>query len=171
MEQLARAAFSRFTVGAAVLLALGLASPAAAGTQVARKISYGRDSGATEAVKGQCHLESRVPEFVKQFAADVELVDSLNTKRGRALDLSITEVHAPGGGAFSGPKWMTVYGKLYDRGKLVGSFRAKRFSTGGVFNTFKGTCSILGRCAKAIGMDVGKWLEKPSMNAELGNAR
>jgi len=156
-------------IGVAALL---FASGAGATVMVSRTIPFGEDSGARQAVRDECTLQTRVPAFIQEFAPDVQLVDGpLPTKSGRALELSIIEVHAPGGGVFSGPKWMAVYGKLWDAGKLVGSFRAKRFTTGGAFGAFKGTCSILGRCAKAIGMDVGKWLEKPTMDAELGDAR
>ena len=41
---------------------------------------------------------------------------------------------------------------------------------GGAFGGFKGTCSILGRCIKAIGADIAKWLANPTMDAMLGNA-
>jgi hypothetical protein len=159
--------------GAVIAVALLLfASGADAAVMVSRTIPFGEDAGATQAVRDQCTLQTRVPAFIQEFAPDVQLVDGpLPTKSGRALELSIIEVHAPGGGVFSGPKWMAVYGKLWDAGQLVGSFRAKRFSTGGAFGEFKGTCSILGRCAKAIGMDIGRWLEKPTLDAELGDAR
>ncbi|HEY7863336.1 MAG TPA: hypothetical protein VIE39_06745, partial [Thermoanaerobaculia bacterium] len=70
-----------------------------------------------------------------------------------------------------GAKWMTVNGTLYDRGKQIGSFRAKRFSSGGAFGAFKGSCAIIGRCAKAIGQDIAGWLAAPTPNALLGNAQ
>ena len=75
-------------------------------------------------------------------------------------------MHALGGGPFSGPKWMTVEGKLYDKGKLIGSFRAKRLST-----AVKSTCGTLARISQAIGQDIAAWLQAPSMDAELGDAR
>ena len=37
------------------------------------------------------------------------------------------------------------------------------------FATFKGTCSILGRCVKALGRDVSEWLQHPSERAVLGD--
>jgi len=121
-------------------------------------------------VKEECALDTRVPGFIKSSGGDVVLVDKFS-KSGRRLELSITEIHAPGGGIFTGPKWMTVVGKLHNGGKLEGSFRAKRFSGGGAFASFKGTCAIIGRAAKAIGQDIAGWLNAPSMNAELGDAR
>ena len=107
-----------------------------------------------------------------QAGSSVELVDgAVNRKSGRVLEMEITEVHAPGGGAFSGAKWMTVNGNLYDRGKSIGSFRAKRYSTGGAFGGFKGTCAIIGRCSKAIGDDIARWMAAPTPNANLGDAQ
>jgi hypothetical protein len=150
----------------------GWVSAAGAAVQVPRSISFSSGAGGSQAVREQCALETKIPAFIAEFAADVELVDgAVDPKGGRALELSIIEVHAPGGGAFSGPKWVAVQGRLFERGRLVGSFRAKRFSTGGAFAEFKGTCDILGRCARAIGMDVARWLDEPTMDAELGDAR
>jgi hypothetical protein len=86
------------------------------------------------------------------------------------LELTISQVHAPGGGAFSGAKSMTVKGVLRDNGKEIGSFTATRYSGGGVFGGYKGTCAIVGRCAKAIGKDIAQWLEDPKKGSELGDA-
>ena len=156
--------------GAFVLAAL----PASAQTtKVQRAIPYAANAAVPPAVRDQCALQTKVPEFLAQSAGSaVELVDgALNRKAGRVLEMEITEVHAPGGGAFSGPKWMSVNGTLYDRGKQIGSFRAKRYSTGGAFGGFKGTCAIIGRCGKAIGQDIAGWLGAPTQNAELGDAQ
>ena len=141
-------------------------------TKVSRAIPYSANAAVPPAVRDQCALQSKVPEFVAQSAgSSVELTDALNRKAGRVLEMEITEVHAPGGGAFSGAKWMNVNGTLYDRGKQIGSFRAKRYSTGGAFGGFKGTCAIVGRCAKAIGQDIAGWLAAPTQNAQLGDAQ
>jgi hypothetical protein len=161
---------SRLTRLAAPILtaaALFAAGGALAATQVPRSIPFAASAGAPGPVHSECALQTRVPEAIAQAGADVTLVDA-PAKSGRWLELAISEVHAPGGGPFSGPKWMAVTGKLYDRGKLIGSFRAKRVSTGGFV---RGTCATLGRCALAIGQDVAAWLAAPSMNAEIGDAR
>ena len=164
------AVFTALVAGALVLAAL----PAAADTtKMLRSIPFAANAPVPAAVRDQCALQTKVPEFIAQAAgSSVELVDgTLNRKVGRVLELEITEVHAPGGGAFSGPKWMSVKGELYEKGKQIGSFRAKRYSTGGAFGGFKGTCSIIGRCTKAIGDDIAGWLGAPTQNAQLGDAR
>jgi hypothetical protein len=165
----------------AVLAALALGvfalaevpTAAAETTKLQRTIPFAANAPVPAAVREQCALQTKVPEFVAQAAgSSVELVDgAVDRKKGRVLELEITEVHAPGGGAFSGPKWMSVKGELYDKGKQIGSFRAKRYSTGGAFGGFKGTCSIIGRCTKAIGDDIAGWLGAPTQNAQLGDAR
>jgi hypothetical protein len=154
-------------ITAFALATLLVASASGAATQLARSIPIAPSAGASGAVQQECQLQSRVPQAIAQAAADVELVDA-PSKSGRWLELEITEVHGPGGGPFSGPKWLAVSGKLHERGKLIGDFRAKRLSTGGFV---KGTCATLGGCAQAIGRDVAAWLQAPTMNAELGDAR
>lgn len=151
-----------------------LAAPPASAqaTKVPRSIPFANNAAVPDAVRSQCELQTKVPEFLAQSAgSSVELVDAPSRKLGRVLEMEISEVHAPGGGAFSGPKWMSVNGTLYDRGKQIGSFRAKRFSTGGAFGAFKGSCAIIGRCAQAIGQDIAGWLAAPTQNAQLGNAQ
>jgi hypothetical protein len=152
---------------ALALIALLAAAPALAATQVARSIEIASTAGATGAVQQECQLQTRVPAAIAQAAIDVEVVDNPN-KGARWLELEITEVHGPGGGPFSGPKWMAVTGKLRDGGKVLGTFRAKRLSTGGFV---QGTCATLGRCAQAIGRDIAAWMKDPTMDAELGDAR
>ncbi len=122
-----------------------------------------------EAVRNECELGEKVSSFLDRYASSVQVSDTQSD--GRYIDMAITEVHAPGGGAFSGPKWMEVTGTLMDNNQAIASFRAKRFSTGGAFGAFKGTCSIIGRCTKAIAKDISDWLKNPVDGAELGDAR
>jgi hypothetical protein len=147
-------------------LAALLAAPAAqAATQIASSIPIAPSAGASGPVQQECQLQTLVPQGIQQAGADVTLVDA-PAKGGRWLELTISEVHAPGGGPFSGPKWMTVSGTLRDRGKVIGSFRAKRISTGP-----RSTCGSLAKIATVLGQDIAAWLAAPSMNAEIGDAR
>jgi len=123
----------------------------------------------SQAVRNECQLGEKVSTFLVQFASNVAV--SGDPKVGRYLRMEITEVVATGGGAWSGPKWMTVKGTLLEDDKAIASFRAKRFSTGGAFGGFKGTCAIIGRCTKAIAEDIAEWLKNPVDGAELGDAQ
>jgi len=159
---------SALAVGAAFVVA---ASADAAGTvKVLRSIPFASVEQVPAAVRDQCQLQTKVPEFLAEAAGgSVELVEGpLNRKAGRVLEMEIVDVHSPGGGAFSGPKWMTVKGELYDGGKQIGSFHAKRSSGGGAFAAYKGTCGIIGRCTKTLGQDIATWLASPTANAQLG---
>ncbi len=51
----------------------------------------------------------------------------------------------------------------------MGSFVAARYSTGGAFGGYRVTCSILGRCIKALGKDIAGWLKSTTMDAALGD--
>jgi len=157
--------FAGFGLFAFALAALLAASAAQAATQVARSIPIAPNAGASPAVQQECQLQTLVPQGIQQAGADVTLVDA-PAKGGRWLELSISEVHAPGGGPFSGPKWISVSGTLHDRGKVIGSFRAKRVTTGA-----RSTCGSLAKIATVIGQDIAAWLTAPSMNAEVGDAR
>lgn len=153
-------------------LALIVAAPAAAQTvKTAKAMKFAETSDIRQKVKDECALQTKIPAFLADYASDVELVDGDAGSEGRVLTMEITAVHAPGGGAFSGPKSVSISGTLTENGKKIGNFRAARYTTGGAFGGFKGTCSIVGRCAKALGKDVAGWLENPGTDSMLGDAR
>ena len=156
--------------GVAVLVAVALAGVTGARAETTRlsdRVAFADGSGATAAVRDQCGLQTGLPEQVRSYAPDVELVSGKATGR-RTLELLIAEVHAPGGGAFSGPKWMTVEATLRENGKTVATARAKRVTSGGPFG---GTCDQLRKVSRAIASDLGAWVASPSPNAALGDAR
>jgi hypothetical protein len=62
-----------------------------------------------------------------------------------------------------------VSGVLRDNGRRVAGFTAHRATTGGFFAAYKGTCAIVGRCAKTIGSDIAGWLSDPKDGAHLGD--
>lgn len=137
--------------------------------KISKTIPYATTSNATDAVKEKCELGEKVVAYIDQYSKQVELVDGAPT--GKYIEMEFSEVFAPGGGSWSGPKWVEVTGTLKNGSEDVASFRAKRFSTGGVFGGFKGTCGILARCTKALGKDIATWLKEPTDGAELGDAK
>jgi hypothetical protein len=82
--------------------------------------------------------------------------------------MEIEEVQGVAGGAWSGAKSVVGKGSLSQKGKLLGDFRARRYSDGGMFGGYKGTCAILGRCVKTLGKNVAEWLAQPTFQAVLG---
>lgn len=159
-----------------VCAGLPLTSLAASSLTIAKQAPYAQQLNVPEAVRAECNLPIRVSEFVKEFADKnydkVMLADNVSAKTpGQALSMKIVGMTGTGGGAWSGPKHVTVEGTLWENGKVKGTFTATRYSSGGAFGGYKGTCAILGRCVKAIGKDVGGWLLAPGMNTKLGDAK
>lgn len=151
-------------------------SLAAGSITISNQAPYAQQLNIPEAVRAECNLPVRVSEFVKEFAdknfEKVILADNVSAKTpGQALSMKIVGVTGTAGGAWSGPKHVTVEGTLWENGKVKGTFTATRHSSGGAFGGYKGTCAILGRCVKAIGKDVGEWLLAPGMNTKLGDAK
>ncbi|MDX8389138.1 MAG: hypothetical protein R8M38_01475 [Mariprofundaceae bacterium] len=149
-------------------------SASAADIMVSASIPFAKNASVRDAVRNECQLETKLPHFIQEYAVkndlNVELTsDKLNKKRGQTLFVEITHVHASGGGAFSGPKSVSVAGKLFKKGKVVASFTGSRYSSGGMWAGFKGTCSITGRCVKTLGSDIAKWLKNPVDGANLGD--
>lgn len=141
---------------------------------VVSPVPFAEDSGATANVKAECTLETRLPQFIAEAAKrGVKVVIGPAPEEGaegKYLYLEFTNILGAGGGAWSGPKSVTATGKLIENGEVVGSFTSSRYSTGGAFGAYKGTCSILGRCIKAMGKDIAAWLRSPTMDARLGDA-
>src|SRR5262245_17553442 len=124
-HRLARTA-SRATLLAA---ALALAATPAFARQVrtASQVRFSEASGASDAVRRECNLQTNLPEYVRDASRDdVEIVYGKRPRRGTVLELEIEDVRAPGGGPFSGPRGMIVAARLFDHGRLVASARAKR---------------------------------------------
>lgn len=158
-----------------VLAALGfglsaVAAHAAGALTVPKKVRYEKGIYVPDAVRAECSLETKLAEHVREAAGakyQVKTADSVSNKTpGRALGLTITHVLAPGGGPFSGPKSVAVRGVLWENGKQVGSFVARRNTTHG-----GGTCNMLERDAKEIADDIAKWLEAPGKDDKLGDAK
>ena len=159
-------------LAAAGLMAASVAASAGETLYMPLKFSYAATSNARQAIRDECHLESKLAHFVQQYAGGVfdqiKTADSAPAK-GKYLKVEITNIHAPGGGAFSGSKSVMVRGSLLADGKTKASFQGMRISGGGAFAAFKGTCDILGRDVKALGQDIAIWLQNPVDGARLGD--
>jgi hypothetical protein len=153
----------RSAIGCLLVATLAPAIAHAGGVTVSREIAYAKAATVREQVRNECGLQTVIPAAIAQNFVDVELVDG----RGN-LELEITDAHGPGGGAFSGPKWVEVKGTLRRGGKTL-DFRAKRFSAMDMFSG--GTCGILAKCGRSIGKDIAAWLTNPTPDAKLGDAK
>jgi hypothetical protein len=137
---------------------------------------FAKELSVPDAVRDKCELETKVVDFTESFAKDdfdtIMLVSSASASTpGKALAITITDLSGAAGGAWSGPKHLTIGGTLWQDGKVLGTFTATRVTTCGAFSGYQGTCSLLRRCAKVLGKDVAGWLKNPSKNAKLGETR
>lgn len=130
------------------------------------------------AVKLECDLPKKLAEYTKASAendyAKINVLDNPSKNApGRTLTMQIVGIDAAAGGVYTGKKGVSIEGSLWDNGKMIGNFQATRYSTGGASfgYQYKGTCAILARDVKTLGKDVAKWLQKPGMNARLGEAK
>jgi hypothetical protein len=152
--------------GAALGALLALLGAPAAGAQtvtVSRSIGFAPEASVRQQIVDECRLQTVVPSALADSSGKVELVDGKGD-----LELVISDVHGPGGGVFSGPKWVEVKGKLRRGGEVL-TFRAKRVSVADPFAG--GTCGILAKCGRNIGKDIAAWLEAPVSGAEIGDAQ
>lgn len=132
-----------------------------------------QDAQIDRTVRDTCKLDTRLPFFLQQelkkkfdVVASKTLDDAGDAK---ALSLVIQNVQGDtSGGAWFSRKGITVRGTLRENGKVIGSFNARRRSTGGVLGLVTDSCAIYERCIKELAEDVAGWVEKPRIDAWLG---
>ena len=138
-------------------------------------IDYDPDSSIQQNVRLECidlgtKLSSFTQEFGKAYGVEVELVSSIDTAApGKVLQVYITEAVSSGNAFIGHRKYVKVRGELWENGTKVSEFTGGRYSGGGAFGGYKGSCAVLGRCVKALGKDIAQWLRKPINKASLGN--
>lgn len=131
-------------------------------------IAYAPGASVVEQVKQECKIENMLeshigPTLGKLNGTGVGTAASAADAKGASvLRVQITYVMGVGGGAWSGPKSISVKAELLDQGKVTRQTNINRWTTGGMFGGFKGTCSILDRSATAIAKDLGRWVSDPS---------
>ena len=170
----------RLVLSSGLALVLGVALFAAPLAQadgtvaLLKPIGFSENAVVREDVREQCQLQTKVPDYIAQaakasphqiqYTADID-----SAGPGRSLTVEIVDV-SEFGNAFTGrQKSMTVTGELREGGQVIGSFRARRQTMGGMFGGYKGNCSFLHRCAKSLGKDIVKWLNNPGMDDNLAN--
>ena len=114
-------------------------------------------------VLDQCNLQTLLPQQIASRNPDIVLSDAPGAMK---LELKIVDVHAPSGGVFSGPKWITVDGKLLQGKTVKGSFIAKETSMASM-----SACGMLSKVVTVLASDIAAWLAHPTKGATLGSAR
>lgn len=128
----------------------------------------------TPAVKSECGVDVLIGNHVLQavserFPGASPVKDGTKAGSNKFLKLTILSVYGVGGGAWSGPKSMTIRADLLKNGRVVQSKVLQRTSGGGVFGGLRGTCPIMERIAVTLGKDVALWVSTtmPASAAQL----
>ena len=145
----------------ATLVALGVGQSvhAADEVMVQRPVPFNEDADIAGAVKRECKLDEQLPDFIAEYGKEkgieIDLVPQVEASHaGRVLVLGITDAVSDGNAFLGHRKSVSVKGKLYQEGQLLGSFKARRNSMGGAFGEFGGSCSVLSGAVKELGEDV-----------------
>ena len=121
-------------------------------------------------VKSECGVEMLLGNHtVSAMSKSGASIKSAATPEEAGLDqfvqLTILSAQGFGGGAWSGPKSITVRAELRQGGKAIDSTILTRATNGGAFAGFKGTCSMFERVTVALGKDVAAWVARSSTKA------
>lgn len=161
-------------VALALSTSLFSATQASAATRMLASAPYDTDHRIHAKILRECTtLGAKLSKFTKSFAKKngitIDLVDDIgSTRKGRSLRVTIVDAVSRGN-AFTGhSKYVRIEGSLWENGKLVGRFDGQRSSMGGFAAGYKGSCSVLGRCVKALGKDIANWLLDPSAARRIG---
>lgn len=135
----------------------------AKGIHLTRSTPVSKTVNVHDKVLSQCAIQTMLPQMIADRAPGVTLVDKAG---GNRLELKIVDIHAPNGGWFSGPKWITVEGRLLAGGTLKGNFIAKETSMASAT-----ACGMLQKVMSVLAGDIAVWLDHPARNSRLGSAR
>lgn len=163
------------SVGVAFVLALAASSAQSQSLKVQRPVPYSEDGDISDKIKQECKIDEQLADFLQEYAreqgVEVEFTDRpVDPAAGRVLDLRIVSAISMGNAFIGHQKSTSVAGTLYENGKKVASFKARRQSMGGAFGGYKGSCAVLGRTVKVIAQDIAGWLKSPSDGAKLGDS-
>lgn len=143
--------------------------------KVARDIPYKKGSKIALNIRQECKITEQLSEFTQIYGEDrginvVRVPRVMPKGKGQVLEMEITEAVSQGNAFLGHRKYTAIEGSLYTDGKKVSTFTAARFSGGGFFGAYKGSCSVLGRTVEALGKDVAIWLASPVDGAHLGDS-
>lgn len=131
-------------------------------------VTYAPDASVVDQIKNECHIEDMLTQHVGEAlrrinkTGDGTIASQTDAGDAKILRLQITHVLGVGGGAWSGPKATTVSADLIEGGKVIRHTKINRWSVGGVWGAFKGSCSILDRTTIVISKDLSRWVRDPS---------
>lgn len=125
------------------------------------------------AILDECQLPQHQAELIAQLAGAKGITvvrddEAAKAAKGRVLQVEITNAVSSGNAFIGHRKQVSVKGRLFENGKEIGDFSGIRSSMGGAFAAYKGSCSVLGRCAKTLAEDIVLWLKNPAKDSRIG---
>ena len=161
-----------------LVAAASLALPAMAVDKVLLEtpVTYDPNAGVARPVREQCDIEGLLAKRVGAALAKRARMADATVAAGAAaagtpvLRLTITHVLGVGGGAWSGPKAITLRAELLDGKTVTRQQKVNRWSMGGFWGGFKGTCSILDRTATRLAKDLTQWSYDPRFKMDEDEA-
>lgn len=160
-------------IASVVLLAMGSAQ--ADVVTLPRSAPWTDEREIASNIRSECQLQTQLPAYIAEYAREEKKIETRFADAvspddaGRVLVLEIEEAVSRGNAFIGHQKFTRAKGTLYDNGQEIGNFVAQRYSMGGAFAGYKGSCSVLGRTVKAIGRDVAGWMAAPTRDAQLGD--
>lgn len=138
----------------------------AAEIHIAEQIPYQEGSRINQRITSECTDIGRVlSESVVKHAAAKKLtvVRSPDPENhGVYAVIEIDSAVSMGSAMIGHWKGITLQGRLFRDGGEVAQNTFERKSTGGMFGSFKSSCSVLYRTANTLGKDVAAWLATQS---------
>jgi len=144
---------------------------------IARDVPFSADAFVTQNVRKDCDLPlQQAADVQEQLSARgwnvVVRESNAAGDDGLSLNLEISGVSSSRAiDPVSHHQGVMVNAKLFRGSTLIGNLAASRSSKGGVFGLFKSSCEVLYSCTKANAVDIAKWLDSPTMKANLGGER
>lgn len=130
---------------------------------IPKSIRFGDNGVIDERIKTECkslgnQLSNYVVEYAPKFDLHIKQIEDFNPSTGAFVDLQFVNIFSRGNAFIGHRKSTAIKADLYINGELMSSKTIARNSNGGVFGSFKSSCSVLERTVDTLGSDVGKWL-------------
>ena len=150
------------------------AADAVKSVTIATVIPYQKGAPIAANVRRECTLNSQLSEFIQSYGKEnnIGVIRTPRFKKndnGNVLHIEIVNAVSQGNAFLGHRKFTQIEGTLFNSGKKVAGFTAARFSGGGFFGGYKGSCSVLGRTVKTLGKDIAEWLTNPIDGMHMGD--
>jgi len=145
---------------------------------MSNSIPFAEGSGVSGAVKSKCNLDTELSEQIVAAESDMfrmlgrtKVLGGTESYGRKVLYLQFTEVLSRSS-LDVGTRRIQVQGEIKEDGEAIASFIASRRTLSfGTALDWTSTCRILGHILNALVRDIITWLENPTMDAKLGDAR